>query len=121
MFRTALTAFTAGRVTRIATLIAALALGVAAALGTTSAALDVADTPQHCGSSAVTSAGDALGGFDLWPDLPFYHYGVAHWQYPDANGNCPAGWSKQSVYSCQTDESYNVTCGNEDRCYPTGN
>ena len=60
-------------------------------------------------SAAVTGGG--FGGFE--PILPR----TDHHVYPDANGNCPDGYTKHSVYECHYDDNYVITCSWVDRCY----
>lgn len=59
----------------------------------------------------ATATGGGFGGFE--PLLPR----TDHHVYPDANGNCPNGYAKVSVYECHYDDNYVVTCAWVDRCY----
>ena len=113
----------------VAALLALLSLANAQAatdapgeIGDRMGSIAVADLAESAHGSCVGEFAAISGSGGLAElDLSFWHYGVAHWQYPDADGNCPSGYTKTSVYNCVYDDNYNVTCGYEDRCYPNGN
>jgi len=71
-------------------------------------------SPGGCGVFAAVSAPFGVESFVAsGPSITQFDEHV----YPDADGNCPSGYTKYSVYECTYDKHGVATCGYIYRCY----
>lgn len=103
----------ASRVVRIATMITALVLGVAAATATIGAAADTPVAAESCGSFAINVVAVAGAPGPWGPLLP-------HTTTPNEDGTCPAGYEAgYEATVCTYDADGNVVaCAVQTICVP---
>lgn len=101
---------TASRVVRFATLVAAVVLGLTAALATTGATTDSPDAAEPCAGFALSLA----GAHGLWEPL------LPRDTSPNPDGTCPDGYEVGYVATVCTfaPDGSVVACGSQKVCIP---